>query len=302
LLGSIDMAATATRTALLMAALIALLGVGGWAFGGSRGLTMMVIVGLAINFGAYWFSDRIALRMHRAQPLPRESAPEVHEIVERLAARAGMPMPSIHLIPSPSPNAFATGRGPRHAAVAVTEGLLEVMDRRQLAGVLAHELSHVRDRDVLVATVAAGIAGVISTIGYVLQWGLLLGGTRDDRNGSALAAIAWVIVAPIIALLLQLAISRAREYGADSSGARLTGDPDGLADALERLEAASRRQPYEHAGPATAHLFIVNPLRGRSVLSWLATHPPIEQRVARLRSMSAARVGVTHTRPMQQPG
>lgn len=269
-----------------MAALIALLGIGGWAFGGSTGLALMIVVGLAINFGAYWFSDRIALRVHRAQPLPRESAPQLYEIVENLAARAGMPTPPIYLIPSPSPNAFATGRGPQHAAVAVTQGLLEIMDRRQLAGVIAHELSHVRNRDVLVATVAAGVAGAISTIGYALQWSLLLGGSRDDRNGSGLAALAWVIVAPIIAMLLQLAISRSREYGADSSGARLSGDPGGLADALERLDAVSRRQPYELAGPATAHLFIVNPLHGRSVLSWLSTHPPIEERVARLRAMS----------------
>jgi heat shock protein HtpX len=196
-------------------------------------------------------------------------------------------MPSVHIIPSPSPNAFATGRGPGHAAVAVTEGLLRVVDRRELTGVLAHEISHVRNRDVLVATVAAGIAGVISTVGYVLQWGLLFGNVNsDDRRGSPLATLAWVVVAPIIALLLQLAISRAREYGADTSGARLTGDPDGLADALERIEGMARRRHDQLGGPATAHLFIINPLRGRSVLSWLSTHPPIEERVARLRAMA----------------
>jgi heat shock protein HtpX len=170
--------------------------------------------------------------------------------------------------------------------------LLRLVNRRELAGVLAHELSHVRNRDVLIATIAAGIAGVISTIGYVMQWSLMFGGSgdRDERRGaSGLAAIAWVIIAPIVAMLLQLAISRAREYGADSSGARLTGDPDGLADALERLEAGSRRQPYEHGGPATAHLFIVNPLHGRAVLSWLSTHPPIEERIARLRAMPPGR-------------
>jgi heat shock protein HtpX len=281
------MAAIATRTALLMAALIALLAIGGWAFAGRGGLVAMAIVGLAINVGSYWFSDRIALLASGAQPVSRDEAPVLYAIVERLTAQAGMAMPSIHIIPSPSPNAFATGRGPNHAAVAVTEGLLRVVDRRELTGVLAHEISHVRNRDVLVATVAAGIAGVISTIGYVLQWGLLFGNAdRDDRRGSPLAALAWVIVAPIIALLLQLAISRAREYGADSSGARLTGDPDGLADALERIEAVSQRRSDELGGPATAHLFIINPLRGRSVLSWLSTHPPIEDRVARLRAMA----------------
>jgi len=272
-----------------MAVLIALLGIGGWAFGGSNGLAIMLVVGLAINVGSYWFSDRIALLAHRARPVSPDEAPELYAIIGRLTQRAGMPMPSVHIIPSGSPNAFATGRGPRHAAVAVTEGLLGLMDRRQLAGVLAHELSHVRNRDVLIATIASGIAGVISTIGYALQWGLMFGGLgdrgNDDRRGSPLAAIAWVIVAPIVAMLLQLAISRAREYGADLSGARLTGDPDGLADALERLEASSERRPYEYAGPATAHLFIVNPLRGRAMLSWLSTHPPIEERVARLRAM-----------------
>jgi heat shock protein HtpX len=281
------MTAITTRTALLMAALIALLAIGGWAFAGRSGLVVMAIVGLAINFGSYWFSDRIALLANGAQPVSRDEAPVLYAIVERLTAQAGMPMPSIHLIPSPSPNAFATGRGPSHAAVAVTEGLLRVVDRRELTGVLAHEISHVRNRDVLVATIAAGIAGVISIIGYALQWGLMFGNPkREDRNGSPLAALAWVIVAPIIALLLQLAISRAREYGADTSGAQLTGDPDGLADALERIETVSQRRPDELGGPATAHLFIVNPLRGRSMLSWLSTHPPIEERVARLRAMA----------------
>lgn len=285
------MTATATRTALLMAALIALLAIGGWAFAGRTGLVVMALVGLAINFGSYWFSDRIALLANGAQPVSRDEAPVLHAVVERLATQAGMPMPSIHIISSPSPNAFATGRGPGHAAVAVTEGLLRVVDRRELTGVLAHEISHVRNRDVLVATVAAGIAGVISTIGYALQFGLMFGNLdREDRRGSPLAALAWVVVAPIIALLLQLAISRAREYGADTSGARLTGDPDGLADALERIEAVSQRRPDELGGPATAHLFIINPLHGRAMLSWLSTHPPIEDRVARLRAMARADV------------
>jgi heat shock protein HtpX len=278
--------ATAARTTLLMAALIALLGVGGWAFGGSTGLVVMVVVGLAINVGSYWFSDRLALMAHRARPVTREQAPELYAVVERLTRQAGMPMPTIHVIPSASPNAFATGRGPRHAAVAVTEGLLQLVDERELTGVLAHGISHVRDRDVLIGTIAAGIAGAISAIGYVLRWGLIFGGARDDRrDSSGLALIAWVIVAPIIALLLQLAISRAREYGADAAGARLTRDPDALADALARLEYGSQRRPYEYAGPATAHLFILNPLRGRSILALLSTHPPTEERIARLRAM-----------------
>jgi heat shock protein HtpX len=244
------------------------------------------VVGLAINLGPYCSSDRLPHSIHRARPVSRAEFPELYAIVERLARRSDMPVPSIHVIPSASPNAFATGRGPGHAAVAVTEGLLGLMNERELEGVLAHELSHVKNRDVLVATIAAAIAGVISTIGYILQWGLLFGsGDRDDRRGGSFAVLAWVVVAPIIALLLQLAISRAREYGADASGARLTHDPDALADALSRLHLAGQVRPYELAGPATAHLFILNPLQGRTVVSWLSTHPPIEDRIARLRTM-----------------
>jgi heat shock protein HtpX len=276
---------------MLMAFLIALLGVGGWAFGGRNGLLLFGGIGLLLNFGAYWFSDRIALMAHRARPVSRAQAPGLYQIVERLSERAGMPTPPVYLIPSLSPNAFATGRSPGHAAVAVTQGLLEVLSEREMEGVLAHELSHVRNRDVLVATVAAGVAGVISSIGHVLQWGLLFGGSAGDseRRQSGLAALAWIVVAPIIALLLQMAISRAREYGADASGARLSGDPNALADALEKIDAWSARRRYEFAGPATAHLFIVNPLRGAgpALRSLLSTHPPIEERIARLRAMSA---------------
>lgn len=280
----------ALRTATLMSFLIALLGICGWAFGGKSGLTTFALIGLALNFGVYWFSDRLALMAHRARPVAFEEAPALYKIVGRLAEEANMPPPPIYLIPSESPNAFATGRGPRHAAVAVTQGLLKLLDERELEAVLSHELSHVRNRDVLLGTIAAGIAGIISSLGYVLRWGLLLGGVGDQRQrrSSSLAAVAWTIVAPIIALLLQLAISRTREYGADASGARLSGDPNALADALEKLEAQSTRLPYEFAGPATAHLFIVNPLRGGAarILNLLSTHPPIEARIARLRSMA----------------
>lgn len=279
------------RTAMLMAFLIALLAIGGWFLGGRSGMLAFAAFGLVMNFGSYWFSDRLALLANRAQPVSREQAPALYAIVERLAAQSNIPVPPIYLIPSMSPNAFATGRNPQHSAVAVTQGLLQLMDERELEGVLAHELSHVRNRDVLVATVAAGIAGIISSLGYVMRWGLILGGgggSDRERRDSPLVALAWIIVAPIIAMLLQLAISRTREYGADSSGARLTGDPNGLASALEKLEGWSQRRPYEFAGPATAHLFIVNPLRGgmARVLGLLSTHPPLEERVARLRQMT----------------
>jgi len=277
------------KTAALMAVLVALLALGGHALGGYQGMLMFGALGLLLNFVMYWFSDRIALMAHHAQEVGSTQAPALHAIVERLCRRAGLPMPRLYIIPSPSPNAFATGRNPQHAAVAVTEGLLEILDERQLAGVLAHELSHVRNRDVLIATVAAGVAGLISSVGYVLQWGAVLGGASrdDDDRGGGLAALAWIIVAPIVALLIQMAISRSREYAADATGAVLTGDPDALADALGTLERTKHAVPYQFAGPASAHLFIVNPLHGglASVMNLLSTHPPIEERIGRLRAM-----------------
>ena len=240
----------------------------------------------------YWFSDRIALAAHRAQPVTRAEAPTINAIIERLTQRAGMPMPRVYLIPSASANAFATGRNPSHAAVAVTEGILDILSEPQLEAVLAHELSHVKNRDILIATIAAAVAGLVSTIGHVMQWGLMLGGLRggdDDRRGGGLAALAWIIVAPIMALLIQLAISRSRELGADASGAALCGHPENLAGALARLEQAQQVRPYEFAGPATAHLFIVNPLRGAAAtfMNLLSTHPPIEERIRRLQAMRA---------------
>jgi heat shock protein HtpX len=279
------------RTAALMAGLVALLAIGGRAVGGAQGMLLFGGLGLVMNFVMYWFSDRIALLAHRAQPVTRAQAPSIYAMVERLTTRAGMPMPRIYLIPSAAANAFATGRNPQHAAVAVTDGILQILSERQLEAVLAHELSHVKNRDVLIATIAAGIAGLISSIGYALQWGFMLGGIggggRDRDRGGGLAALAWIIVAPLIALLIQMAISRSRELGADASGATLSGDPDALADALQRLEQGQAVRPYEFAGPATAHLFIVNPLRGTaaSFMHLFSTHPPIEERVRRLRAM-----------------
>src|SRR5574341_1191168 len=216
-------------------------------------------IGLVFNFVSYWFSDKIALMAHRARPVTRQELPHVYEMVERLTRRAGMPMPSIHVIPSPTPNAFATGRNPEHAAVAVTEGILQILDRRQLEGVLAHELSHVRNRDILISTIAAAVAGLVSALGHAIQWGAWLGMGRssdEDRGGSA-------------------------------GGAELVGDPMPLADALLTLERGNQVIPYEFAGPATAHLFIVNPFRGMggALLSLFSTHPPIEERVRRLREM-----------------
>ncbi len=278
------------KTAMLMAFLVAILAIGGQMAGGTGGMLLFGGIGLAFNLLSYWFSDRIALMAHRAQPVTREQLPVVYGIVERLTQKAGMPMPKVYVIPSDSPNAFATGRNPQHSAVAVTQGILRILDARQLEGVIAHELSHVKNRDILIATVAASVAGLVSALGYAIQWGAMfggIGGRNDDDHGGggAIAAIAWAILAPIVALVVQLAVSRSREYGADASGAALVGDPEPLANALLALERGTEVRPYEFGGRATAHFFIVNPLRGRQMLSLLSTHPPIEERVRRLREM-----------------
>ena len=277
------------KTFVLMAGLIALLAVMGNAFGGAQGMLLFGGLGLVMNFVMYWFSDRIALATSGARPVTREELPEVHAIVERLTRQEGMPMPSIHLIPSDTPNAFATGRNPEHAALAVTEGLLRTLDRRQVEGVLAHELGHVQNRDILISTIAAGIAGLIGSLGHMIQWAGMFGslGSRDGEGNdtNVFGALAWAILAPIIAMLIQLAVSRSREYAADATGARMVGDPEPLAEALLSLEEANHQAPLQQAGPATAHLYIVNPLSARSFASLLSTHPPIEERVKRLREM-----------------
>ncbi|MGB8932100.1 MAG: zinc metalloprotease HtpX [Anaeromyxobacteraceae bacterium] len=278
------------KTTMLMAFLVALLAIGGQMYGGTGGMLLFGGIGLVFNFASYWFSDKIALMAHRAQPVTRQQLPELYEIVERLTRRAGMPMPRLFVIPSPTPNAFATGRNPEHAAVAVTEGILGILDRRQLEGVIAHELTHVRNRDILISTIAASVAGLVSALGHAIQWGAWLGMGRssdDDRGGSAIGALAWALLAPIIAMIVQLAVSRAREYGADAGGAELVGDPMPLADALLTLERGNQVRPYDFAGPATAHMFIVNPFRGLggAMMSLFSTHPPTEERVRRLREM-----------------
>jgi heat shock protein HtpX len=277
------------KTAMLMAFLVAILAIGGQAAGGTGGMLLFGSIGLVFNFVSYWFSDKIALMAHRAQPATREQLPEVYEIVERLCRKAGLPVPRIYVIPSETPNAFATGRNPDHAAVAVTEGILRLLDKRQLEGVIAHELSHVQNRDVLIATIAASVAGLIAALGHAIQWGAILGmGRRDDgEGGNPIAALAWALLAPLIALVVQLAVSRSREYGADASGAALVGDPEPLAEALLALERGNEAMPYPYGGPATAHLFIVNPFSGAGakMLQLFSTHPPLEERVKRLREM-----------------
>jgi len=277
------------KTAVLLAALTSLVVLIGQAIGGQQGMLIAFILAVAMNFGSYWFSDRIVLAMYRAQPIEEAQAPDLYRIVRRLTTRAGIPMPRVYLIPGDTPNAFATGRNPQHAAVAVTEGIMRMLDDEELEGVLAHELSHVKNRDTLTMTIAATMAGVITYLAHMAQWAAIFGGgRRDDEEGSGggvFGALLMAILAPIAAMLIQLAISRAREFQADASGAQLAGRPWGLAKALEKLEMASRMAPMD-ATPATAHLFIVNPLRGEGLATLFSTHPPIQERIARLRAMA----------------
>ncbi len=290
------------KTWTLLAALGGILVAVGGLLGGRSGLVLALVFALLMNGFVYWTSDKLALKANGARPLAPGEQPRLTEIVTGLAQRAGIPVPPIYIVDRPEPNAFATGRNPSHSAIAVTTGLLSIMDDRQLTGVLAHELSHIRNRDTLVGTIAATIGGAVSFLAQMAQFQLFFGGGRDEEGGSPVGAIAAMILAPIAALIVQLAVSRGREYGADASGAALTGDPESLAQALEKLDAAARQQPgmlgrfrgrpqpQPAMNPAFAHLYIVNPLSGASVGSLFSTHPPIAQRVARLRSMRANRI------------
>jgi heat shock protein HtpX len=271
----------ALKTTFLLGAMTGLLLAMGELLGGRDGLTLALLLAGVMNFGAWFWSDKIVLRMYNAQPVGPSEAPELYAIVQGLAQKAGVPMPKLYLIPDPALNAFATGRGPSHAAVAATVGIVKAMDREELEGVLAHELSHVINRDTLVSTVAATLAGAISFLAHSFMF---RGRGRDD-GGNPLAALVVMILAPIAAMLIQLAVSRSREYGADESGARLVGYPDGLARALAKPQPASERVPMQNVEPATAHLFIVNPLSGQALGRLFSTHPPLEERIARLMAM-----------------
>jgi heat shock protein HtpX len=278
------------KTGVLLAALTCLVILIGGAVGGQQGMLIAFVLAVAMNFGSYWFSDKIVLSMYSAQPITETQAPDLYGMVRRLTTKAGLPMPKLYVIPGDTPNAFATGRNPQHAAVAVTEGITRVLDDEELEGVLAHELSHVKNRDTLTMTIAATLAGVITYLAHMAQWAAMFGGgRRDDEEGSSgggvIGALLMAILAPIAAMLIQMAISRAREFQADASGAQMVGRPWGLAKALEKLEIASKMAPMD-ASPATAHLFIVNPLRGEGLMNLFSTHPPIQERIARLRAMA----------------
>jgi heat shock protein HtpX len=246
------------------------------------------VIAAIMNFVSYWFSDKIVLALYRAQPVDQSKAPELYSIVQGLAQRMHMPMPRLFMIPTDAPNAFATGRNPEHAAVAVTEGIMHLLNREELEGVLAHELSHVSNRDILISSVAATLAGAIMMIARIAQFSMWFGGgSRDDnRGGNPLGLLLMAILAPIAAMLIQLAISRSREYAADETGARVIGHGAGLASALEKLQSASKRMPLK-ADPATAHLFIVKPFTGSTLLELFSTHPPLDKRIERLRRMPA---------------
>jgi heat shock protein HtpX len=273
------------KTALLLAVLTAMLILIGGAIGGRHGMLIAFVFALVMNLASYWWSDKIVLAMYGAQEVSEAQAPELYNMVRRLATKAGVPMPKLYIIPSEQPNAFATGRNPSHAAVAVTEGIMRVLDAEELEGVLAHELSHVLNRDVLISTIAATLAGAITYLAHMAQWATFMGGGRDDdERGNPIALIAMAILAPIAAMLVQLAVSRAREFQADATGARLAGRPWPLAKALEKLDMAARAIPM-NANPSTAHLFIVNPLSGQALMRLFSTHPSTEERIARLRAM-----------------
>jgi heat shock protein HtpX len=283
----------AIKTLFLLTALTMLLVLGGDAIAGQQGMTFGLIIAVVMNGVAYFFSDKIALRSSGAQPVTREQLPRLYEVMERLVAKAQLPMPKLYVIPQPAPNAFATGRNPSHASVAVTAGLMELMNDDELEGVIAHELSHVRNYDILITSIAATLAGAITWIASMGRWAMIFGGfggSRDNnRNGGGLAALLMLIVAPIAALLIQLGISRQREFAADASGARMVGHPYGLVSALEKLGAYNKRIPMD-VSPTTASLFIVAPLTAGQVFSGMfSTHPPLAERIAVLRNMTVTR-------------
>ena len=273
------------KTVLLLAGLTAFLIFMGKVLGGRQGMYLAFLLALGMNFFSYWFSDKIVLRMYGAQEVSPAEAPQLHQMVEELAREAGIPKPRVYLIPDDSPNAFATGRNPEHAAVAATQGIMRLLTPTELKGVLGHELGHVRNRDILISTIAATLAGAIMILADIARFGAIFGLGRDDDEGPGLlGVIVMSIIAPLAAMLIQMAISRSREYLADETGAHLAHNPESLARALEKLAMGSQRVPMD-ASPATAHMFIVNPLTGSSLMNLFSTHPPIEERIARLRAM-----------------
>lgn len=274
------------KTMVLMVTLTLMLVAIGGILGGKSGMTFAFLMAFGINFITYWFSDKIVLKMYRARRVSEAEAPELYSMVRRLAQKAELPMPKVYIIDEDQPNAFATGRNHKNGAVAVTKGIMRILSKEELEGVIGHELAHIKHRDILVGTIAATIAGAISYLAQMAQWAMIFGGRRDDEGegGNPIAALVMMIVGPIAAMIVQMAISRSREYGADAGGAKIAGNPLYLANALKKLHMAAQKIPMD-ANPATSHMFIVNPLTGGGILRLFSTHPPMEERIARLESM-----------------
>jgi len=270
------------RTFFFMTVLTLVLVAAGGMVGGQSGALFALVMAGVMNLGSYWFSDKIVLAMYRGREV--DSGP-LYEVVSELCLRGNLPMPKVYILPQPTPNAFATGRNPQHAAVAATEGILQILTREELLGVMAHEMSHVKHRDILIGSIAATIAGAVSYLAHMAQWAMIFGGGRDDEESNPLGLILMMVFAPLAAMLVQMAISRSREYEADKGGAQLSGNPHYLASALRKLEAANSRLPMQQMNEATAHMFIVNPLRGNGLKALFSTHPPVEERIRRLESM-----------------
>lgn len=276
----------AVKTVFLMTLMMVLFLFVGYLLGGNTGMTIALVFSLLMNFGSYWFSDKIVLKMYRAKEVNRESAPKFYEMIERLAKQANLPMPRVYLINDPTPNAFATGRNPNHAAVAATTGILQGLSNEELAGVMAHELAHVKHRDTLISTIAATLVGSISFIAQMAGWVFMFGRGSNDRGGSGIGGLVLLILSPILAMLIQMAISRSREFAADKGGAEFTGNPLGLASALQKISRGNQLKPVYNSDPTTAHMFIINPLHGGGMSKLFSTHPSTEERIKRLQAMA----------------
>lgn len=273
------------KTVILLGLLSGLMLAAGFFIGGNYGLTIALAIAIVLNFGSYYFSDKIVLRMYRAQPAKKTEYLQLHKMVEDVAHKAGIPKPKIYIVPTDNNNAFATGRNPKNAVVAVTQGILKILDEKELKGVIAHEIAHVKNRDILVATIAATIAAVISYLAMMARFAAIFGGMRDDRGGNMLSILLLAILTPIIAMIIQLAISRSREYLADATGAKFTKEPKALASALRKLEQANKNNPIRFGSPAASSLFITNPFTAKGFISLFSTHPVMDQRIKRLNEM-----------------
>jgi heat shock protein HtpX len=292
------------KTTLLLAGMTVLIMLAGNLMGGRQGMMIALVLAAGMNFFSYWFSDKMVLKMYKAREVTAREAPDLYGMVQTLTRQAGLPMPKIYIIPQDAPNAFATGRNPDNAVVAVTQGLLKLMNRQEIMGVLAHELAHVKNRDILIGTIAATMAGAIMMLASMARWSAIFGGMRRDDNnggGGAIGMIVMAIIAPLAAMIIQMAVSRSREYLADATGARIAGTPEGLAQALEKLGAYSRQIPMA-ANPSTAHMFIVNPLSGKSLQNLFSTHPPMEERISRLRGVRVRPQNGPSSPPPPPPG